>query len=122
VDEEKANETAIEAARAAIDTACQESIAKANKCAQDAFHSSWNVLAVGIRDIKNDRGKVVEGLKHLRPVFEIGRWASDQTRMSANEALSGLKKLVNPDEWNDLLARAGFDPESRDTLKKLGLE
>ena len=122
LDEEKANTLAADAVRAAIDLACQGYIANADRCANDAFHSSWNVLALGIRDVKNDRGKVVEGLKHLKMVFELGPWASERTRTSTNEVYSKLKKLVYPDEWNDLLARAGFDPVSRDTLKKWGLE
>ena len=58
----------------------------------------------------NDRGKVVEGIKHLKPVFELVGWASEDTRTSANSTLSDLKKLVGAEEWEDLLARAGFDP------------
>jgi hypothetical protein len=55
-------------------------------------------------------------------VIKLGSWASDETRESANEAFSELKALVSIEEWNDLLAQAGFDPGSRNTLKKWGLE
>jgi hypothetical protein len=122
VDEESATAEVSSKVREAIDKACVTHIANANQSATDAFHSSWNVAAVGLRPVKNDRGIVIAGLKHLKNVFELGPWASENTRMSANDAYSKLKKLVNLEEWNDLLARAGYDPSSRDTLKKWGLE
>ena len=122
VDEESATAEVLSKVREAIDEACVTHIGNANQSATDAFHSSWNVVAVGFRSVKNDRNEVINGLKHLKNVFELGPWASDSTRMSANDAYSKLKNLVKPEEWNDLLARAGFDPSSRDTLKKWGLE
>lgn len=122
VDEESATAEVSTKVRKAIDEACATHIANANQSAADAWHSSWNMFALGLRPIKNDRGKVINGLKGLKNVFELGSWASEETRTSANDAYSNLKKLVQPDEWNDLLARAGFDPTSRDTLKKWGLE
>jgi hypothetical protein len=100
------------AIREAIDKHCQDSITLAKRCADDAWRWYW----------RNDRAGTVHGLKQLRTVVELGPWASDQTRMSANEAFSALKHLVGSDEWNELLAQAGFDPGSRDTLKKWGLE
>jgi hypothetical protein len=111
-DEEDATDKTVNAVRDAIDAACEEPIAAARRCAGDAWHWYWY----------NNREKTVEGLKRLREVIELGPWASEQTRISANESFSALKHLVNSDEWNDLLARAGFDPNSRETLKKWGLE
>lgn len=122
VDEESSTEDVSSKVREAIDKASVTHIANANQSATDAFHSSWNVAALGIRSVKNDRDEIIKGLKHLKNVFELGAWASEGTRTSANDAYSKLKKLANPEEWNDLLARAGFDPTSRDTLKKWGLE
>ena len=122
VDEESATADVSSKLREAIDKACVTHIANAKQSATNASNSFWNVLAIGLRDVKNDRGEVINGLKHLKNVFELGAWASESTRTSANDAYSKLKKLVNPEEWNDLLARAGFDPTSRDTLKKWGLE
>jgi tetratricopeptide (TPR) repeat protein len=122
IDEEAANAATVDAVRAAIDLACQKSIKEADKWAKYAYKSPVNVFWVGFRPIRNDRNSVVEGLKHLKMVVELGNWASDSTRMAANEIFSKLKKLVEIEEWNDLLARAGFDPGSRDMLKKWGLE
>jgi hypothetical protein len=122
IDEEKINAVAADAVRSAIDSACRDYIAKADGYANEAHHSSWNVVALGFRDVKNDRGQVVEGLKQLKMVFELGAWASEGTRTATTETFSKLKKLVYPDEWNELLARAGFDPSSRATVQKWGLE
>ncbi len=111
-DEDDATEKTFAAIRSAIDNACEEPIAAASRCAREAWH--WYR--------SNNRDTVVEGLKYLRRVTEVGPWASQETRISANQAFSRLKHLVYPEEWNDMLARAGFDPNSRETLKKWGLE
>lgn len=100
------------AVRDAIDSACKGYISSALNSKDEGTH--WYRT--------NERKLTVEGLKQLRKVIELGPWASDQTRMSANEAFSALKRMVSPEEWNELLAHAGFDPGSRETLKKLGLD
>ncbi|GEM_PF-4462999 len=122
LDEEHANAAAADAVRVAIDLACQKHIAKGDGWADDAYHNPMNALAGGLRNIRNERPKVVEGLKELKMVFELGPWGSESTRTSAIKVYSKLKKLVDPEEWNDLLAQAGFDPGSRETVKKWGLE
>ncbi len=122
LEEHDANEAVAGRVQQAIDQDCDQHIDSALACGDDAYHSLWNLLALGIRPVKNDRDKVIEGLTDLKQVFQLGAWASERTRMKANDAYSSLKKLVYPEEWNDLLARAGFDPVSRDTLKKWGLE
>jgi len=136
LDEEDANKKISQSVRAAIDKACSEQIDKATLCAVDADRSMNRALlpvvglgglpvlgvALVFLQVKNDRPTVVNGLKELKVVFELVPWASESTRTSALEALSKLKKLVNPEEWDELLARAGFDPSSRNNLKKWGLE
>lgn len=111
-DEDTSNTKAIAAVRDSIDNACKGYIASALNSRDEASRWYW----------KNNRWWVVDGLKHLKKVIEIGPWASEQTRMAANEAFSLLKRMVSTDEWNELLARAGFDPGSRDTLRKWGLD
>jgi hypothetical protein len=111
-DEEAATDKVIAAIRQAIDSRCEPLINGAKESAYNAYHHIW----------WNNRDRVVEGLKQLRQVIELGPWASEDTRISANEAFSALRQLVDAEEWNDLLARAGFDPGSRETLKKWGLE
>lgn len=113
VEEEKANAEAERALRAAIDVKCRADIAAANALAGEAYHSAWNILALGFRPIKNDRDMVVEGLKRLKPVFELSKWASENTRTSSMDSLSKLKKLVYPEEWDEMLARAGFKTETQ---------
>jgi len=130
LDEEDANKKISQSVRAAIDKACSEHIDKATVCAVDADRSMNKFLLPVVAgpvslvffQVKNDRPTVVNGLKELKVVFELVPWASESTRTSALEALSKLKKLVNPEEWDELLARAGFDPSSRNNLKKWGLE
>lgn len=107
---------------AAIDKLCKQRIDVARQCESEAYHSSWNVLAIGFRRVRNDRSEVVKGLTYLKPVFELGPWASAETRTSAHVTYSNLKKLVYPEEWSDLLVQAGFDPTARDALKESGLE
>jgi hypothetical protein len=121
-EEEKASANAEAKVRDAIDAACQTLIGGADQSGHDAFHSTWNVFALGIRPIRNDRDKVVEALKSLKKVCELGPWMSETTRMSATDVFSYLKQRVYAEEWNDLLARAGFDPSSRDALRKWGLD
>jgi hypothetical protein len=111
-DEEEAMDKTMVAVRDAVDTYCDEPIAAAKQCANDAWH--WYR--------KSSRDTIVEGLNHLRKVIELGPWSSERTRIGANEAFSELKHLVYPEEWNELLAKAGFEPGSRETLKKWGLE
>lgn len=122
LDEDDLTAKAAADVRTAIDKFCKSRIADGRQCASNAFHSSWNVMAMGFRPIKNDRNEVVKGLTNLKQAFELGAWASEDIRTSANVAFGNLKKLVNPDEWSELLVKAGFDPSSRDALKKSGLE
>jgi hypothetical protein len=121
VDEEKATEEAYAAVRDAIDTVAKKLIEDANTCAEDAHHS-WAKVFTIFGKVRNERPKVVEGLKCLKKVFDLGPWASEKTRCSTNEIYCKLKTLVSPDEWQGLLAQAGFDPASADTLKMRGLE
>ncbi len=111
-EEENAITKTATAVRDAIDVYCRRSIDAAKKSKDEG--ARWYR--------KNSRWWTVDGLKHLREVIELGPWASAETRMSTNEAFSALKGLVNSDEWNELLAQAGFDPSSRQRLKNWGLE
>ncbi len=112
-DEDGATAQTVAAVRGAVDAECKKCIEAAWK-SKSAGTTPWYW--------KNNRWWTVDGLKHLRKVIELGAWASEETRMSANEVFSALKGMVKPEEWNDLLARAGFDPGSRETLRKWGLE
>ena len=61
---------------------------------------------------KNDRANVVDGLEDVRRVQALMPWVGDDIHGSAATVMSELKALVNEEEWPDLLARAGFDPNS----------
>ena len=113
LDEQALNQGTTEKVQQAIDQECSRHIDASFQFAEDAYHRVPR---------KNDRDKVVDGLIALKPVFQMGAWASERIRMRTNEAYSKLKGLVYPEEWNDLLARAGFDPSSKETLNKWGQE
>lgn len=122
LDEQKLATKSIDMVRERIDAYCTTQNQAAEQCALDAFHSSWNVMALGFRAVKNDRSKVVEGLKHLKLVFELAVWGSESSRTAAGVAYGNLKKIVYPEEWPELMIKAGFDPSSRELLRKSGLE
>jgi hypothetical protein len=113
LEEETASKTSAEAVRNSIDAASKLKIDESRACLNEAYHSKWNILALGLRRVKNDRSKVIDGLKSLKSVIELGPWASEETRRLTNETLSDLKKLVYPEEWSDLLTRAGFESGPR---------
>jgi hypothetical protein len=66
---------------------------------------------------KNDRANVVNGLEEVRRVQALMPWVGEDIRGSAATVMSELKALVNEEEWPDLLARAGFELNSANTLK-----
>ena len=59
---------------------------------------------------KNERDLVVQGLKQIRGVLELSEWLSNDIRGETVRVMAELKNLVDQDEWDGLLARAGIDP------------
>lgn len=58
--------------------------------------------------LKNDRNKVIEGLKQVRVCVESQRWITADRRAEANQRMNFLLKLVSEKEHDQVLAAAGL--------------
>ncbi len=65
----------------------------------------------------NDQSRLVQGLRAMQKVLDLGPWLNHDVRAAANDAMAKLKELTGPDAWNDLRLRAGLPPEIQETLK-----